>query len=496
MILWRRKSEGFEWHKHVRTTIRIRREHRRQQLEEARAYALEGLKSAGRAGLAVVGAWLSLIGRLVMSAGHFVGRLARSAANSFQSGILRLIEGLPAVWEGARLYASQALAAAWRIIRRSAEVGAYALLWTSKAVAEIASHGLSAFGAIFSASLVRACGPIQSRGVQPLLIIVGAIATVAALVRLVSAGLSADAILTLVIGLASLLTAALPRLLGVSTTTGESWSAHAQQAWQGGRLTIPRPSIPIPSARTAGGIVAVVLVVTVVVGGGWMILRGASQLVTATASTSLFGRTVTGRAEAVTGDILRINGTEIRLAGIEAPDPEQRCLIPGNHRWRCGIAARTVLGQSVRGQTVTCRISGSDDTGRELGTCLVGDQDVAQRLVRAGLAFAQTGLFAKYDADEEKAREEKVGVWRGKVERPSEYRARIEREMAAAWEAAKRRAPGGCPIKGRIVSGRKYYVLPGTADYHRVRIRTRRGERWFCSEEEAVAAGWKRSPRS
>jgi len=253
MILWRRKSEGFEWHKHVRTTIRIRREHRRQQLEEARAYALEGLKSAGRAGLAVVGAWLSLIGRLVMSAGHFVGRLARSAANSFQSGILRLIEGLPAVWEGARLYASQALAAAWRIIRRSAEVGAYALLWTSKAVAEIASHGLSAFGAIFSASLVRACGPIQSRGVQPLLIIVGAIATVAALVRLVSAGLSADAILTLVIGLASLLTAALPRLLGVSTTTSESWGAHPQPAWQGGRLTIPRPSIPDPECPDGRG---------------------------------------------------------------------------------------------------------------------------------------------------------------------------------------------------------------------------------------------------
>ena len=485
MIRWRRKTDGFEWHKHVRTTIRIRREHRRQRIEEARLLALEGMKEAGRAGVAVGSSWLS-----------FVDRLVRSAAYSLQSGVRRLIDGLPAVWERVQFYTSRGLAAAWRFICRSVEMGAYALLRISRATAQTAGRGLSASGAMLGTSLLRACGPIQSRGVQPLLVLVGVVATVAALVRLVSAGFSADAALTLVIGLASLLAAALPRLLGVEIARDDHWNAPAQPALQRGRPAISWPSIPMPSARMVGGAAAIVLAVMAVVGGGPMIWQGANQLVTATASTSLFSRTVTGRAEAVSGDILRINGTEVRLEGIEAPDPQQRCSIPGNRRWRCGVAARTALGQSVRGQTVTCRISGSDDTGRDLGTCLVGDQDLAQGLVRAGLAFAETGLFTKYDSDEEKAREEKVGVWRGKVERPSEYRARIEREMAAAWEVAKRRAPGGCPIKGRIVSGRKYYVLPGTVDYQRVRIRTRRGERWFCSEEEALAAGWKRSPRS
>src|SRR5690606_20198489 len=79
MIRWRRKTDGFEWHKHVRTTIRIRREHRRQRIEEARLLALEGMKEAGRAGVAVGSSWLS-----------FVDRLVRSAAYSLQSGVRRL----------------------------------------------------------------------------------------------------------------------------------------------------------------------------------------------------------------------------------------------------------------------------------------------------------------------------------------------------------------------------------------------------------------------
>ena len=61
-------------------------------------------------------------------------------------------------------------------------------------------------------------------------------------------------------------------------------------------------------------------------------------------------------------------------------------------------------------------------------------------------------------------------------------------------EDAKRDAPQGCPIKGRITSGNRVYVLPGSASYERVKVRETRGERWFCSEDEAQAAGWTASP--
>jgi hypothetical protein len=48
-----------------------------------------------------------------------------------------------------------------------------------------------------------------------------------------------------------------------------------------------------------------------------------------------------------------------------------------------------------------------------------------------------------------------------------------------------------CQIKGDIsYSGEQIYYVPGTAAYGEVMIATRRGERWFCSESEAQAAGW------
>ncbi|WP_425441599.1 hypothetical protein [Roseovarius lutimaris] len=37
--------------------------------------------------------------------------------------------------------------------------------------------------------------------------------------------------------------------------------------------------------------------------------------------------------------------------------------------------------------------------------------------------------------------------------------------------------------------------MPGQKDYGRTSIRTSRGERWFCSEAAARAAGWRRAKR-
>ena len=52
-----------------------------------------------------------------------------------------------------------------------------------------------------------------------------------------------------------------------------------------------------------------------------------------------------------------------------------------------------------------------------------------------------------------------------------------------------------CVIKGNINSrGERIYHTPSSPWYSQTRISPLRGERWFCSEEEARAAGW-RAPR-
>jgi hypothetical protein len=53
----------------------------------------------------------------------------------------------------------------------------------------------------------------------------------------------------------------------------------------------------------------------------------------------------------------------------------------------------------------------------------------------------------------------------------------------------------GCSIKGNISpnTGERIYHVPGQEYYWATRINWLTGERWFCSEEAAQKAGWRRS---
>lgn len=55
--------------------------------------------------------------------------------------------------------------------------------------------------------------------------------------------------------------------------------------------------------------------------------------------------------------------------------------------------------------------------------------------------------------------------------------------------------PPGCLIKGNISSstGEKIYHVPGQRNYEQTKIEPEKGERWFCTEEEAIANGWRKS---
>ena len=52
----------------------------------------------------------------------------------------------------------------------------------------------------------------------------------------------------------------------------------------------------------------------------------------------------------------------------------------------------------------------------------------------------------------------------------------------------------GCLIKGNISKSGKIYHLPGSRWYDATVIDEAKGERWFCSVEDAERAGW-RAPK-
>lgn len=88
-------------------------------------------------------------------------------------------------------------------------------------------------------------------------------------------------------------------------------------------------------------------------------------------------RDLTGRVTAVpSGDEIDVEGTRIRLQGIAAPGPYMPF----------GGDARAFLQLLVVDRTVTCHLTGERTRGREVGTCEWEGVDIAQVIVREGLA--------------------------------------------------------------------------------------------------------------
>jgi endonuclease YncB( thermonuclease family) len=198
---------------------------------------------------------------------------------------------------------------------------------------------------------------------------------------------------------------------------------------------------------------------------------------------------ISGPATAITGDVMRVDGVLVHIDGIEAPAPQQPCFRANGRRWSCAASAKTGLNKIIRGRVVTCTRSGQDDAGRTLARCAVDGNDVATQLVRNGYVFAVSSYFSSLASEETAARNAKAGIWQGNVVRPQAWRDQT-------WETAKRQAPDGCPIKGVVRASSKVYALPWSDTYANAKVRPERGERWFCSEDEAKAAGFSSSDRS
>lgn len=193
---------------------------------------------------------------------------------------------------------------------------------------------------------------------------------------------------------------------------------------------------------------------------------------------------VSGRARVVSGDLLRVDGKLVRLAGIDAPHPTQPCYRSNGRRWGCAASAVSTLRRLVRGQRVACELRPGGGEIPPHAHCRAGEVDLAAAMVRQGYAFANDESGGVYAGEEDTARVEKVGIWQGETDRPDVWRAKV-------WDEAKRTAPDGCPIRGVVSAQGRVYAMPWSEGYDRRNLRRAKDERWFCSEEEAQAAGFK-----
>ena len=191
-----------------------------------------------------------------------------------------------------------------------------------------------------------------------------------------------------------------------------------------------------------------------------------------------------GDVRIVDGDTIVLGGVRIRLEGIDAPETGQTCTTRAGHVWSCGREATAVLTKIIGGQPVTCDERGLDKYRRVLAVCHAGGIDINARMVQLGYAWAFVRYSKAYVADEAEAREAKRGIWSGEAIPAWDYRA-------GSWQSAEPAAPNGCAIKGNVTANGKIYHLPWSPWYGKVKMDGDRGKRWFCSEADAVAAGWR-----
>ena len=175
--------------------------------------------------------------------------------------------------------------------------------------------------------------------------------------------------------------------------------------------------------------------------------------------------------EVVDGDTFFISNRQpIRLYGVDAPELT----------YAYGQQAKTALTKLVLGKRVILREPLSDGRGRVMALVYVDGKLVNEYLVKNGLAVyrRQAGSETQVmKAANAYARENHLGIFA-----PDCYQFSPPDPK--------------CPVKGNIDdrTREKLYIPVGCPVYNQVVIEKNMGETWFCSENQALKAGFSKSP--
>lgn len=158
---------------------------------------------------------------------------------------------------------------------------------------------------------------------------------------------------------------------------------------------------------------------------------------------TLNSRDLTGPARVIDGDTITVEGTRVRLRGIDAPEIGQQCMGGDGIAHPCGRLAASYLETLIGGDSVECSGHDTDRYGRFLGVCHeTGNRQGASlnaAMVENGWAIA----YGDHGRLEREAQAERRGLWAWEFDRPADWR----RQKAALDEGAVPRAGLGAAIR-------------------------------------------------
>ena len=212
----------------------------------------------------------------------------------------------------------------------------------------------------------------------------------------------------------------------------------------------------------------------------------------------------------VDGDTVKINyegqETSVRLIGVNTPET-----VDPRKSVECfGEEASKYLKELLEGKKVTIEAdstqSDRDKYNRLLRYVYLDGKDINLDIMTNGYGYEYTYEIpykkqADYKKAQQVAEDEKKGLWADGVcetsttASTSSSESQTQTTPAAAQQTTPQAStPTDCNIKGNISSsGEKIYHVPGQKYYDSTRVDTSAGERMFCSEQEAVDAGWRKS---
>jgi endonuclease YncB( thermonuclease family) len=211
------------------------------------------------------------------------------------------------------------------------------------------------------------------------------------------------------------------------------------------------------------------------------------------------------------GNTIQLADITYRLDGIDAPEPDQICIDDHAETWACGVDARNQLARQVGGHVVRCEDIGPDPAYRKrhLGVCTVENETVSLNQLAVGQGFAMNSAKGRFGDDEAAAKAGRKGIWKGCFVAPADLRlgkkdgpllggacpADKDREIRAVLFPEHPVMPPRCTIKAkfavraRVTGNVGIYHLQGCRSYPALT----RPDRWFCTEDDAQAAGFRRA---
>ena len=203
----------------------------------------------------------------------------------------------------------------------------------------------------------------------------------------------------------------------------------------------------------------------------------------------------------VDGDTVKINidgkVQTFRLIGLDTPETVD----PRKDVQCFGVEASNKAKELLTGKKVRVEIDQSQGTydkyNRSLGYIyLESGLFYNKYMIEQGYAHEYTyGTPYKYQAEfkaaQTSAQTNKLGFWATSTCNGNTTTAATVTVPETAPAAG---ATGSCTIKGNISSTKeKIYHMLGCGSYTKTVIDESMGEKWFCSEQEAISAGWRKA---